>query len=47
MDGSMPNKTVLEVTEEIRAEEAAKGLEMKILLFLSFRCKSYSHLVPE
>ena len=29
MDGCMPNKTGLEATEEIRADEAAKGLEME------------------
>jgi CheY-like chemotaxis protein len=29
MDGCMPNKTGLEATEEIRANEAAKGLEME------------------
>ena len=39
MDGCMPNKTGLEATEEIRANEAAKGLEMEerspfIFLFL-------------
>jgi CheY-like chemotaxis protein len=39
MDGCMPNKTSLEAAEEIRADEAAKGLEMEdrspffILLF--------------
>ena len=39
MDGCMPNKTGLEAAEEIRADEAAKGLEMEdrspffILLF--------------
>ncbi len=29
MDGCMPNKTGLEATVEIRANEAAKGLEME------------------
>ncbi len=29
MDGCMPNKTGLEATVEIRADEAAKGLEME------------------
>jgi CheY-like chemotaxis protein len=29
MDGCMPNKTGLEATEEIRADEAAKGLDME------------------
>ena len=36
MDGCMPNKTGLEATEEIRADEAAKGLEMEErFLFMS------------
>ena len=29
MDGCMPNKSGLEAAEEIRADEAAKGLEME------------------
>jgi CheY-like chemotaxis protein len=29
MDGCMPNKTGLEATEEIRADEAANGLDME------------------
>jgi CheY-like chemotaxis protein len=29
MDGCMPNKTGLEATKEIRANEAAKGLEVE------------------